>query len=112
MKVCVMVNRVYVFNQPEKDNAEATTHSMLAAMKQSAFDAVVKFIFDGCHGHNPEISEKTIDDAFDCITNCEKAALYAQELSKEEREKRIHLVEMDCMTKKEWFKSQLKVKVP
>ena len=107
-----MVNKVYVFNQPEKDKAEATKHLMLAAMKQPAFDALVKFIFDGCHGLNPEISEKTIDDAFDCVINYDKAVLYAKELEKKEREDRIHQAEMNRLARKEWFKSQLKVKIP
>ena len=79
-----MNSKIYVFNILERDNAEYTKHLALATMKQPALDEVVKFIFDGCHGHNPEISEKTIDDAFDCIINCEKTTLYAQGLPEDE----------------------------
>ena len=70
---------------------------------------VVKFIFDGCHGRNPEISERIIDDDFDCIINCEKATLYAQELPEDERERMIKYVELNRNMRKEWFKSLLKV---
>ncbi len=60
MKFDYMENKVYVFNNPERDNAEYAKHLALAAMKQPALNEVVKFIFDACHGLNPEISEKTI----------------------------------------------------
>jgi hypothetical protein len=82
----------------------------LAAKNQTALDETVKFIFDGCHGRNPEISERTIDDAFDCIINCEKATLYAQELPEDESERMIKHVELNRNMRKEWFKSLLKVK--
>lgn len=110
MKFDYMENKVYVFNNPERNNAEYAKHLALAAMKQPALDEVVKFIFDGCHGRNPEISERTIDDAFDCIINCEKATLYAQELQEDERERMIKHVELNRNMQKEWFKSLLKVK--
>lgn len=105
-----MNSKIYVFNNIERDNAEYAKHLALAAMKQPALDEVVKFIFDGSHGRNPEISEKTIDDAFDCIINCEKATLYAQELPEDERERMIKHVELNRNMRKEWFKSLLKVK--
>lgn len=105
-----MENKVYVFNNPERDNAEYAKHLALAAIKQPALNEVVKFIFDACHGLNSEISEKTINDAFDCIINCEKATLYAQELPGDERERMIKQVERNRNIRKEWFKSILKVK--
>lgn len=105
-----MENKVYVFNNLERDNAEYAKHLALAAKNQPDLYETVKFIFDGCHGRNPEISEKTIDDAFDCIINCEKATLYAQELPKDERKKMIEQVELNRNIRKEWFKSLLKVK--
>lgn len=110
MKFNYMENKVYVFNNLERDNAEYAKHLALAAMKLPALNEVIKFIFDGCHGRNPEISEKTIDDAFDCIINCEKATLYAQELSRDERESMIKQAELNRNIRKEWFKSILKVK--
>ena len=105
-----MENKVYVFNNPERDNAEYAKHLAMATMKKPALNEVVKFIFDGCHGRNPEISEKTIDDAIDCIINCEKATLYAQELSQDKRESIIKQAELNCNIRNEWFKSILKVK--
>ena len=110
MKSNYMENRVYVFNNPERDNAEYAKHLALAAMKQPALNEVVKFIFDGCHGRNPEISGQTINDAFDCIINCEKATLYAQELSKEEREEMVKQVDINRNMRKDWFKTFHKVK--
>ena len=105
-----MNSKVYVFNNPERDNAEYAKHLALAAMKQPTLDEVVKFIFDACHGRNPEISEITINDAFDCIINCEKATLYAQELSKEQREEMVKQVDINRNMRKDWFKFFLKVK--
>lgn len=58
--IVVMRNKVYVFSNPERNNAEYAKHLALAAMKQPALDEVIKFIFDGCHGRNPEISEKQL----------------------------------------------------
>ena len=105
-----MNSKIYVFNNPERNNEEYAKHLALASMKQPALNEVVKFIFDGCHGRNPEISGQTIDDAFDCIINCEKAALYAQELPRDERERMIKQVELNRNMRKERFKSILKVK--
>ncbi|MBR4118761.1 MAG: hypothetical protein IKK64_01625 [Bacteroidales bacterium] len=105
-----MKNKVYVFNNPERDNTESARHLALAVIKQPALYETIKFIFDGCHGHNPEISEKTIDDAFDYLINCEKATLYAQELTKDIRDKLIKQIELNSNIRKEWFKSILKVK--
>ena len=105
-----MNSKIYVFNNSERDNAEYAKHLAFAATKQPALNEVVKFIFDGSHGRNPEISGQTIDDAFDCIINCEKAALYAQELPGDKRERMIKQVELNRNMRKEWFKSFLKVK--
>ena len=105
-----MNSKIYVFNNPERNNEECAKHLALASMKQSALNEVVKFIFDGCHGRNPEISGQTIDDAFDCIINCEKATLYAQELPGDEHERMIKQVELNRNMRKEWFKSIIKVK--
>lgn len=40
-----MNSKVYVFNNPERDNAEYAKHLALAAMKQPALDEVVKGMF-------------------------------------------------------------------
>ena len=70
-----MENKIYVFNHPEKDNAKVLKHLTLAAEKQQALCAVIKFIFDGCHGLNPEISEKIIDE----IERIKKTHLFIEE---------------------------------
>lgn len=108
-----MANKIYTFNNMdiEQDNEKALRYASLAAEKQSAFKEVVKFILDGCHGLNPEISEQTINEAFDCVIYSEKATLYTQEMQKEERERIIQQTEFTYNLKKEWFKSQLRVKV-
>lgn len=106
-----MANKVYVFNNSERDNVEAAKHFYIAVEKEHAFKETVRFIFDGCRGLNPEIREDTLNDAFDCIINWEKSKLYLQELSKSEREKRVTSIESDYKARKEWFKaSMLKVK--
>lgn len=106
-----MANKVYVFNNSEKDNAEAAKHFYMAVGKEHAFKETVRFIFDGCRGLSPEIREDTLNDAFDCIINLEKSKLYLQELSKSERERRATSIELDYKARKEWFKtSMLKVK--
>lgn len=105
-----MNSKVYVFNSSERDNAEYAKHLALATMKQPALADVVKFIFDACHGRNPEISEKTIDDAFECRLDYEKALLYSLKLSIENRDNLIHQAEINFKLRREFFKSMLKVK--
>lgn len=78
--------------------------------KSPAWNELMKFIFDGCHGFNPEISGKTIDDAFDCVLDNRKATLYARNLSDNDRERMIREAETDSILRKEAFKSWLKVK--
>lgn len=106
-----MDNKIYVFNDTDRNNEEYAKHLALAAMKRHALDEVIRFIFDSCRGGHPEVSERTIDDAFDCVINCDKAALYAQRLSKDERKRMLEQVEYNRNLRKEWFKSSmLKVK--
>lgn len=93
------------------DIAKAKVHAILSTEKLPALNETIKFIFDGCRGFNPEIPESTIDDAFDCVINCEKATLYTQELTKEERDKMLMHIEANRKARKDWFKSYwLKVK--
>jgi hypothetical protein len=77
-----MRNKVYYFNNSEVENEESAKYLASAIMNQNSFNEVVQFIFAGTKGLNPEISEKTIDDAFDCRLDYEKALLYNQRLSR------------------------------
>lgn len=93
------------------DIAKAKFHAILSTEKLPALNETIKFIFDSCRGFNPEIPESTIYDAFDCVINCEKATLYTQELTKEERDKMLMHIEANRKARKDWFKSYwLKVK--
>ena len=107
-----MKNNIYVFDDsPHRvDNAKAKAYTLSSMTKSPALNELMKFIFDGCHGLNPEISGKTIDDAFDCVLDNRKATLYARNLSDNERERIIREIETDSTFRKETFKSWLKVK--
>lgn len=97
-----MKNNIYVFDGSSHriDNAKAKAYTLSSMAKSSALNELMKFIFDGCHGFNPEISEKTIDDAFDCVLENRKATLYARDLSGDERERIIREAKADSTEKK------------
>ena len=107
-----MKNNIYVFGDSSRrvDSTKAKAYTLSAMAKSPALNELMKFIFDGCHGLIPEISEKTIDDAFDCILDNRKATLYARDLSDNERERIIREAEADSNLRKETFKSWLRVK--
>lgn len=58
-----MRNKVYYFNNSEVENEKSAKYLASAIINQNSFNEVVRFIFVGSKGLNPEISEKTIDDA-------------------------------------------------
>ena len=71
-----------------------------------AFKETIKFIFDRCNGRISEVSEKTIDDAFDCIINNRKSSIYSNEtLSHHEKERMILQIESSFYEIREYFKS-------
>ena len=78
-----MKNNIYVFDDSSHrvDKTKAKAYTLSSMAKSPAWNELMKFIFDGCHGFNPEISGKTIDDAFDCVLDNRKATLYARNLS-------------------------------
>lgn len=107
-----MKNNIYVFDDSSHrvDKTKAKAYTLSSMAKSPAWNELMKFIFDGCHGFNPEISGKTIDDAFDCVLDNRKATLYARNLSDNDRERMIREAETDSILRKEAFKSWLKVK--
>lgn len=107
-----MKNNIYVFDESSHrvDKTKAKAYTLSSMAKSPAWNELMKFIFDGCHGFNPEISGKTIDDAFDCVLDNRKATLYARNLSDNDRERMIREAETDSILRKEAFKSWLKVK--
>ena len=105
-----MRNKVYYFDNSEVENEESAKYLASAIMNQNSFNEVVRFIFAGSKGLNPEISEKRIDEAFDCRLDYEKALLYSLKLSNENRDYLIHQAEINLKSRRELFKSMLKVK--
>lgn len=107
-----MKNNIYVFDDSSHrvDKTKAKAYTLSSMAKSPAWNELMKFIFDGCHGFNPEISGTTIDDAFDCVLDNRKATLYARNLSDNDRERMIREAETDSILRKEAFKSWLKVK--
>ena len=105
-----MRNKVYYFDNSEVENEKSAKYLASAIMNQNSFSEVIQFIFAGAKGLNPEISEKTIDDAFDCRLDYEKALLYSLKLSNENRDNLIHQAEINLKSRRELFKSMLKVK--
>lgn len=107
-----MKNNIYVFDDSSHrvDSTKAKAYTLSSMAKSPAWNELMKFIFDGCHGLNPEISGKTIDDAFDCVLDNRKATLYARNLSDNDRERMIREAETDSTLRKEAFKAWLRVK--
>ncbi len=107
-----MVSRFYLFDDSkcESNSVEAKRYALSSTVKLPALTEFIKFISDGCCGLRPQISEETIDDAFDCLLDGDKATLYSQELPQDERASMIKQAELNRNIRKEWFKSILKVK--
>ncbi len=107
------MNRIYSFHttDQERDYEEAKKDAISVAEKLPALAEVIKFIFDGCHGLKPEISEQKIDDAFDCMMDRDKVFIKTSKLSKEDKEKAIRNSETEWHLRKTAFKSSLEVKV-
>lgn len=111
-KFANMVNRFYLFDDSkcESNSVEAKKYALSSTAKLPALTEFIKFISDGCCGLRPQISEETIDDAFDCLLDGDKATIYSRKLTKEEREYKLHLSEVSRKLQKETIKSWLKVK--
>lgn len=108
-----MVEKVYTFysSDRERDNAEARKYLAMATEKAPALEEAIKFVFDGCRGLNSEITEKTLDDAFDCVIYRDKYFIYAGGAPSDQKKAMADEAEASRKLVKEAFKSGLKVKI-
>ena len=106
-----MTNRIYTFSPIEnRDNEEVAKYKALYLAKSPALSEFLQFIATELCGRYVEISEATIDDAFDCLTYRDKTHIYASDLSKEEKKRRSDSAEANWKVSKEFFKATHKVK--
>ena len=106
-----MNDRIYTFHSIEnQDNAEVAKYTTLHVMKLPALNDLVQFIWDGCHRRPTEITEATLDDAFDCVIYRDQARIYASGLSKDDKKHQSDSVEAEWKAIRDCFKSSLKVK--
>lgn len=106
-----MNDRIYTFHSIEnQDNAEVAKYTTLYVMKLPALNDLVQFIWDGCHRRPTEITETTLDDAFDCVIYRDQARIYASGLSKDDKKHQSDSVEAEWTALRDCFKSSLKVK--
>ena len=109
----LMLEKVYTFysSDRERDNAEAQKYLAMASEKAQALEEAIKFVFNGCHGLNSEISEKTLDDAFDCLIYRDKYFIYAGGAPSDQKKAMADEAEASRKLVKEAFISGLKVKM-
>lgn len=106
-----MKDKIYTFHTIEnQDNAEVAKYTTLYVMKLPALNDLVQFIWDGCHRRPTEITEATLDDAFDCVIYRDQARIYASGLSKDDKKHQSDSVEAEWKALRDCFKSSLKVK--
>lgn len=106
-----MNDRIYTFHTIEnQNNAEVAKYTTLYVMKLPALNDLVQFIWDGCHRRPTEITEATLDDAFDCVIYRDQARIYASGLSKDDKKHQSDSVEAEWKALRDCFKSSLKVK--
>ena len=106
-----MNDRIYTFHSIEnQDNAEVAKYTTLYVMKLPALKDAIQFIWNGCHRIPAEITEATLDDAFDCVIYRDKARIYASDLTEEDKKHQSDLIEADWKVRRDCFKSSLKVK--
>lgn len=106
-----MNDRIYTFHSIEnQDNAEVAKYTTLYVMKLPALNDLVQFIWDDCHRRPTEITEATLDDAFDCVIYRDQARIYASGLSKDDKKHQSDSVEAEWKALRDCFKSSLKVK--
>ena len=76
------MERIYTYyNEQQQNLKEAKKYVASAVAKLPAFVELVKFIYEGTLGLNVEIKEQSIDDAFDCIIDRNKAFIKTCNLS-------------------------------
>ena len=99
------IKNSYKFEQ-ELDNMEARKCFISAMENFPAFVDTILFIFDRCNGRMTEISEKTIDDAFDYIIEKKKSSIYLNEtFSRDEKKRLIRQIESSYQMLEDYFKS-------
>lgn len=99
------IKNSYKFEQ-ELDNMEARKCFISAMENFPAFVETILFIFDRCNGQQTEISEKTIDNAFDHIIDKKKSSIYLNEtFSHDEKKRLIRQIESSYQMLGEYFKS-------
>ena len=100
-----LINNSYKLEQ-ELDDMEARAHTISAMENLPAFIETIRFIFDRCNGRFSEISEKTVEGAFDYVINEKKASIYSNRtLSHGEKKRLIFQIESSYQMLKEYFKS-------
>lgn len=105
------MERIYTYyNKQQQNLEEAKEYAASAVEKLPAFVELVKFIYDGSIGMDVEIKEQSIDDAFDCIINRNKAFIKTCNLSNQDKENIIHQIEGEVNFMKVAFKNSLKLK--
>ena len=68
------MERIYTYyNEQQQNLEEAKKYAASALEKLPAYVELVKFIYDGSLGLDVEIKGQSIDDAFDCIIDRNKA---------------------------------------
>ena len=107
-----MEEKVYTFysSDGERDSAEAKKHYALAVQKAPALEEAARFIFDGFRGLNPEISEKILDDAFECAINRDKYFIYSGNYPSDQKKRMADDAELFRNLMKEALKSRLTIK--
>ena len=99
------IKNSYRFEQ-ELDNIKARKRLISAMENLPAFIVTIQFIFDRCNGRPTEISEKTIDDAFDYVINEKKSSIYLNEtFSHDEKKRMIRQIESSFQRLRAYFKS-------
>lgn len=105
------MERIYsYYNERQRDVVDAKQDAASAIEKLPALVELLKFIHDGSNGLYVEIKEKSIDDAFDCMIDRDKAFIKIGNLSNHDKESEINRIEYELNIMKEALKNSLKLK--
>ena len=108
-----MKENIYTFcsSDRKRDDAEAQKFYALTLERAPVLNEAIKFTVDSFRGLNPEISEKTLEDAFDCVIYRDKYFIYAGGATSDQKKAMADEAEASRKLVKEAFKSGLKVKI-
>ncbi len=104
------MERIYTYYNEQQSLEAAREDSASAIEKLPALIELINFIYDGSLGLDVEIKEKTIDDAFDCVIDRNKAFIKTSNLSKQDKDNKINQLESHINLMKVTFKNSLKLK--